>query len=102
MTGIIDLVQEGILRNCPAPAKLNLFLHVIGQRPDGYHLLESAFQLIDLADRLHFTLRTDHVITRTNQVTGIPSQSDLVIRAATLLQQHTGTEFGADITLEKY
>jgi 4-diphosphocytidyl-2-C-methyl-D-erythritol kinase len=89
------------LKNCPAPAKLNLFLHVVGQRADGYHLLESAFQLIDRADVLHFTVRHDAQIIRTNDLAGVPAQTDLVVRAAQLLQRHTGCSLGADITLEK-
>ena len=68
------------LHNCPAPAKLNLFLHVTGRRADGYHLLQSVFQLIDRADRLHFDLRDDEQIRRTNDVPGVPEDQDLAIR----------------------
>lgn len=89
------------LKNCPAPAKLNLFLHVIGQRSDGYHLLQSAFQLIDHADVLHFSVRNDTTIMRANELVGVPAETDLVVRAAKLLQQHTGSQLGAEITLEK-
>lgn len=74
------------LYDCPAPAKLNLFLHVTGRRADGYHLLQSVFQLIDRADRLHFDLRDDESIRRTNDVPGVPEDQDLVIRALRLLQ----------------
>lgn len=88
-------------KNCPAPAKLNLFLHVIGQRADGYHLLESAFQLIDRFDLLHFSLRDDAQIIRTNDLAGVPAETDLVVRAAKLLQTHTGSKLGANITLDK-
>jgi len=74
------------LHDCPAPAKLNLFLHVTGRRADGYHLLQSVFQLIDRTDRLHFDLRDDELICRTNDVPGVPEDQDLVIRALRLLQ----------------
>ena len=92
---------NGSLRDCPAPAKLNLFLHVTGQRADGYHLLESAFQLIDRCDVLHFQLRDDARIVRSNDIPGVPEESDLVVRAARLLQSHLGCRYGAEITLEK-
>lgn len=92
---------QGSFKHCPAPAKLNLFLHITGQRADGYHLLESAFQLIDHADVLHFNLRADGDIVRTNDIPGVPAESDLVVRAAKLLQSHTRSTKGADITLDK-
>ena len=60
---LLDKTRPASLRNCPAPAKLNLFLHVIGRRPDGYHLLETVFQLTDFCDYLHFTCRDDGQIT---------------------------------------
>lgn len=86
----------------PAPAKLNLFLHVVGRRPDGYHLLQSAFVLIDRADRLRFRVRDDGDIRRVNDLPGVPPESDLVVRAAGLLQQATGCRLGADIEVEKH
>ncbi|MBG7622469.1 4-(cytidine 5'-diphospho)-2-C-methyl-D-erythritol kinase [Herbaspirillum sp. AP02] len=90
------------LTACPAPAKLNLFLHVTGRRPDGYHLLQSAFQLIDRCDTLDFALRDDGRIVRTNEVPGVPAESDLVIRAAHLLREASGKpHLGADITVHK-
>ena len=89
------------LNNCPAPAKLNSFLHVTGRRDDGYHLLETAFQLIDYSDMLHFKLRHDGQVLRSNDIPGVPEAADLVIRAAKLLQSNTGSQFGADITLDK-
>ena len=85
----------------PAPAKLNLFLHVVGRRPDGYHLLQSAFALIDRADRLRFAVRDDGRIARVNDVAGIAADDDLAVRAARRLQQATGTALGADIEVEK-
>ncbi|SAK43421.1 4-diphosphocytidyl-2-C-methyl-D-erythritol kinase [Caballeronia fortuita] len=89
------------LRDCLAPAKLNLFLHITGRRPDGYHSLQTVFQLLDWGDRLHFTRRDDGVIARKTDVPGVPEASDLVVRAARLLQRHTGTTFGADIEIDK-
>ncbi len=93
------------LLHCPAPAKLNLFLHVTGQRPDGYHLLQTVFQLIDFGDTLHFTLREDGIIHRTTVMEAIPEDQDLIVRAARLLQadmfRRTGKKTGADIAIEK-
>ncbi|MDR2195957.1 MAG: 4-(cytidine 5'-diphospho)-2-C-methyl-D-erythritol kinase [Gallionellaceae bacterium] len=86
---------------CPAPAKLNLFLHVVGRRADGYHLLQTQFCFIDLCDTLHFTLRDDGVIRRVGDLDGVPAEQDLCIRAARLLQQETQCPYGADIALEK-
>ncbi len=86
---------------CPAPAKLNLFLHVVGRRPDGYHLLQTLFRFIDLHDTLHFRLREDGAVRRTNTVEGVPEEQDLCVRAALLLQKDTGCGLGADITVEK-
>jgi 4-diphosphocytidyl-2-C-methyl-D-erythritol kinase len=85
----------------PAPAKLNLFLHVVGRRPDGYHLLQSAFALIDAADRLRFAVRADGEIRRVSDLPGVPAESDLVVRAARLLKARTGTALGADIEVDK-
>jgi 4-diphosphocytidyl-2-C-methyl-D-erythritol kinase len=92
---------NGALRDCPAPAKLNLFLHVIGRRADGYHLLQTAFQLIDRCDLLHFEMRSDGRIRRVNDIPNVPEQDDLIVRAARLLQSHTGCTLGADLELEK-
>ena len=74
------------LHGCPAPAKLNLFLHVTGRRPDGYHLLQSVFQLIDKSDTLDFDLRADERIVRVNDVPGVPEEQDLIVRALRALQ----------------
>jgi len=90
------------LTGCPAPAKLNLFLHVTGRRPDGYHLLQSAFQLIDRCDHLDVHLRDDGRIVRTNDIPGVPAESDLVVRAAHLLREAAGhPDLGATLTLHK-
>ncbi|MBI4938196.1 MAG: 4-(cytidine 5'-diphospho)-2-C-methyl-D-erythritol kinase [Nitrosomonadales bacterium] len=86
---------------CPAPAKLNLFLHVVGRREDGYHLLQTLFRFIDFGDTLHFTLREDGVVRRTSEIAGVPPEQDLCVRAARLLQQECGCALGADIALEK-
>ena len=86
---------------CPAPAKLNLFLHVTGRRADGYHLLQTLFRFIDLHDTLHFTRRADGVVHRTNAVEGVAEEQDLCVRAARLLQSETGCALGVDITVEK-
>ncbi len=87
---------------CPAPAKLNLFLHVTGRRADGYHLLQTVFRFIDFADTLHFGLRTDAEIRHLNPLPGVPADSDLTVRAARLLQAETGCSFGVDIRIDKH
>ena len=89
------------LHNCPAPAKLNLFLHVTGRRSDGYHLLQTAFQLIDRCDMLHIDVRPDDVIRRTTEIAGVPHDADLIVRAARILQQATGCTLGADLAIDK-
>lgn len=86
----------------PAPAKLNLFLHVVGRRGDGYHLLETAFIFIDRCDYLSFGLRDDGTITRVEGPADIPADSDLCVRAARLLQRKTGCASGISISLEKH
>jgi 4-diphosphocytidyl-2-C-methyl-D-erythritol kinase len=85
----------------PAPAKLNLFLHVVGRRPDGYHLLQSAFVLIDRCDRIRLRVREDGAIRRVNDVAGVPEQEDLAVRAARALREASGCRLGADIEVEK-
>lgn len=96
-----DVLPPAELRDCPAPAKLNLFLHVTGRRADGYHTLQTVFQLIDWRDTLHFRRRDDGVVVRTNEVAGVDHDSDLIVRAARALQRATGTRFGAELTLDK-
>ena len=86
---------------CAAPAKLNLFLHVVGRRADGYHLLQTLFRFIDLNDTLRFTLRGDREVCRVNTLAGVPPEQDLCVRAAKLLQKETGCGLGVDIELEK-
>lgn len=82
------------LHGCPAPAKLNLFLHVTGRRADGYHLLQTAFQLIDHGDTLDFDLRDDDRIVRVTDVAGVPEEQDLIIRALKLLQAEYARRHG--------
>jgi 4-diphosphocytidyl-2-C-methyl-D-erythritol kinase len=87
--------------SCPAPAKLNLFLHVTGRRADGYHLLQTVFRFIDLSDTLHFTLREDGEVRRVNALEGVPAEDDLCVRAARLLQRECVCTLGVDIRLDK-
>ncbi len=88
------------LHDVPAPAKLNLFLHITGRRDDGYHLLQSAFMLIDWCDTLHFErLARDH-LEREDLTLPLPAD-DLVLRAARLLKQASGYPLGAHIAIEK-
>ncbi|MBV8629231.1 MAG: 4-(cytidine 5'-diphospho)-2-C-methyl-D-erythritol kinase [Paraburkholderia sp.] len=89
------------LRDCLAPAKLNLFLHITGRRPDGYHALQTVFQLLDWGDTLHFTRRDDGLIVRKTEIADVPAESDLTVRAATLLKAHTGTGAGVEIEIDK-
>ncbi|ATE58604.1 4-(cytidine 5'-diphospho)-2-C-methyl-D-erythritol kinase [Thauera sinica] len=100
-TGAPRTDLPGRLLGCPAPAKINLFLHVVGRRADGYHLLQTAFRLLDWGDTLDFALREDGAIRRVNGVPGVPEEEDLVVRAARLLQRAAGTRLGADIALHK-
>lgn len=85
----------------PAPAKLNLFLHITGRRSDGYHLLQTVFQFLDHGDRITLTLRPDGQIRRAYDLTGVAEDDDLVIRAARLLQQQSGCQLGVEIGLDK-
>jgi 4-diphosphocytidyl-2-C-methyl-D-erythritol kinase len=88
------------LYDVAAPAKLNLFLHVIGRRADGYHLLQSVFVLIDWCDTLHFERRSDGTLSRHDLGPELPAD-DLTLRAARALQAESGTPFGADICIDK-
>jgi len=94
------------LNNCPAPAKLNLFLHITGRRPDGYHLLQTVFQLVDHGDLLHFESRDDGLVRRVSEIDGVPEKSDLIVRAAELLKsavagKMASDQLGARIAVEK-
>lgn len=88
-------------RAWPAPAKINLFLHVVGRRADGLHLLQTVFRFIDRADTLHFSPRTDDRIVLATPLPGVPPGQDLTIRAAQALQQATGHTQGVEIRLDK-
>jgi 4-diphosphocytidyl-2-C-methyl-D-erythritol kinase len=90
----------GALYDVPAPAKLNLFLHITGRRPDGYHLLQSVFVLIDWCDTLHFERRSDGRLQRHDLGPALPAD-DLSLRAARALQQASGTTLGADLSVLK-
>ncbi|MBP7996742.1 MAG: 4-(cytidine 5'-diphospho)-2-C-methyl-D-erythritol kinase [Thiopseudomonas sp.] len=85
----------------PAPAKLNLMLHIVGRRADGYHLLETVFQFLDYADTLHFGARNDGQIILHSTIDGVAHDDNLIVRAARLLQTESQSRRGADIWLEK-
>lgn len=85
----------------PAPAKLNLMLHILGRRADGYHELQTLFQFLDVGDELGFALRRDGKIHLHTAIEGVPHDSNLIVRAARLLQQHSQCTLGADIWLDK-
>ncbi|MBC7161604.1 MAG: 4-(cytidine 5'-diphospho)-2-C-methyl-D-erythritol kinase [Immundisolibacter sp.] len=88
-------------RTWPAPAKINLFLHIVGRRADGYHLLQTVFQFVDLCDELRFRPRDDDQIRMLKPLPGVPPQQDLCVRAAQALRAHTGCRLGVDIELSK-
>ena len=109
MSTFVPLISAPLraIYDVPAPAKLNLFLHVTGRRADGYHLIQSVFMLIDWCDTLHFELRRDGNISRSDlpvsgaEVTELLPVDDLTVRAARALQKATGTPLGVHISLEK-
>jgi 4-diphosphocytidyl-2-C-methyl-D-erythritol kinase len=88
-------------RPWPAPAKLNLFLHIVGRRADGYHLLQSVFQFVDHCDWLHFSPHDRAEVTRLSELPGVAPEHDLVIRAAQLLKRETGYRAGVAIRVDK-
>jgi 4-diphosphocytidyl-2-C-methyl-D-erythritol kinase len=91
-----------MLYDVPAPAKINLFLHVTGRRADGYHLLETVFRFVDLCDTLSFDTRSDgHIVRDGPAMPGLAAEDDLVMRAALALQRATGTSLGAQISYTK-
>jgi 4-diphosphocytidyl-2-C-methyl-D-erythritol kinase len=85
----------------PAPAKLNLFLHIVGRRPDGYHELQTCFQFVDLCDEITLKVRDDGQIRRVKDIPGLPAEADLCVRAARALQEASGSSLGVDIDLHK-
>jgi 4-diphosphocytidyl-2-C-methyl-D-erythritol kinase len=100
VTGVLR-ASEPAETHWPAPAKLNLFLHVVGRRPDGYHELQTVFQLIDLCDTLSITVREDGLIERPIGPADVPAEQDLVVRAARALQARTGVGSGATLRVFK-
>lgn len=85
----------------PAPAKLNLFLHIIGKRTDGYHLLQTVFQFIELADKIDFTITESGLIKRSKHSLVVDENNDLVIKAANKIKEISGSKLGVDISIEK-
>ena len=84
-----------------SPAKLNLFLHIVGRRDDGYHLLQSVFQLIDWCDTIHLKRIAENTVRRINPIPGVPPEQDLVVRAANLLKDFCKIDVGVEIALKK-
>jgi 4-diphosphocytidyl-2-C-methyl-D-erythritol kinase len=84
-----------------SPAKLNLFLHIVGRRDDGYHLLQSVFQLIDWCDTIHLKRISENEVRRINPIPGVPPEQDLVVRAANLLKDFCKIKAGVEIDLQK-
>jgi len=85
----------------PAPAKLNLFLHIVGRRPNGYHELQTCFQFVDLCDDIHLTVRDDGIIERERGAAGVDPEGDLCVRAARALKAATGCPLGVTIDVVK-
>ena len=88
-------------RDWPAPAKINRFLHITGRREDGYHLLQTVFQFLDVGDRLSFAIDNRAAVRRLNRLEGVSEEQDLVVRAARLLQAESGTGQGVAIEVDK-
>jgi 4-diphosphocytidyl-2-C-methyl-D-erythritol kinase len=93
--------MSGWDRAWPAPAKINLFLHVVGRRADGYHLLQTVFRFLDYGDELRFAPRDDGAIVPAAPLPGVPADADLTVRAARLLREHAGIAAGVTIALTK-
>ncbi len=85
----------------PAPAKLNLFLHITGRREDGYHFLQTVFQFIQLEDEIDFTILESDTVQRSSVMSGVDAEDDLVVRAARMLKEKTGCQLGVDINVKK-
>ena len=101
MSSSLEGALLGVGKPWPAPAKLNLSLHIVGRRADGYHLLQSALQFIDLCDELAFYSRPNGIIERIQGPADVPADKDLVIRAARLLAKHARVDQGVGIALTK-
>ena len=94
-------MTSAVFQTFPAPAKLNLLLHIVGKRADGYHLLETVFRFIDLNDTVSLALRDDGDVVLDTPISGVDPEQDLTVRAARLLQQHAACGLGVSIRLEK-
>jgi 4-diphosphocytidyl-2-C-methyl-D-erythritol kinase len=101
MSRDLEPLAEGDWTVWPAPAKLNLFLRIVGRREDGYHELQTVFRLLDWGDEVRLRIRADGAITRPTPVAGVPEDADLTIRAARLLAAETGTALGAELAVSK-
>ena len=101
MKSVVDADWRNPQFAWPAPAKINLFLHITGRRTDGYHLLQTVFQFIDFCDYLYFSTNLSGEITRDSELAGVPADSDLVVRAARLLRQHCPGPEGVAIRVDK-
>ncbi len=84
-----------------APAKLNLFLHITGRRPDGYHSLQTVFQLLDFGDELSFEVTSDGVVAMRSPLAGLPDEDNLIIQSARLLKEHSGCQLGVTVDIKK-
>jgi 4-diphosphocytidyl-2-C-methyl-D-erythritol kinase len=101
MSRELEPLQPGEWSLWPAPAKLNLFLRIVGRRADGYHELQTVFRLLDWGDEIRLRVRRDGVIARVGELADVPEDADLSVRAARLLAARTGTALGADIAVDK-
>ena len=95
------LQTETAAKVWPAPAKLNLFLHITGRHPDGYHELQTLFQILDWGDDLYLLVNDDGAISRASDIEGVPEERDICMRAAHLLKARTGVKQGVQIDLHK-
>ena len=86
----------------PSPAKLNLMLHILGRREDGYHELQTLFQFLDYGDELTFAVRDDGVIQWHTEFEGVPHDNNLIVRAAKKLQEQSGSSLGIDIWIDRF
>lgn len=94
-------MSNPVFQSFSAPAKLNLMLRVLGRRPDGYHLLETVFRLVDFCDSVDIAVRADGQVVLENPIAGVPAEQDLTVRAARLLQQATDSRLGATLRVQK-
>ncbi len=102
MASFAQTPGDGGWTTWPAPAKLNLFLHIVGRRADGYHLLQTAFHLLDWGDEVRLRIRDDGEIRRVDPLPDVVDDADLGVRAARALREATGSRLGADIAIDKH